>query len=146
LFKGLDVIKEKGLMSRFLQEVVKARGLAGYGEKEVRKLIEMGAVATLLISEDLDSGEAKVSCSNCDYKDTERIKSLKIFKNQISGNGCPKCNKKNLRIDDFRSAMDEFTELAESTGANVEMISTETEEGQQLVAFGGIAAILRFKP
>mgnify|MGYP005636814555 FL=1 len=38
-----------------------------------------------------------------------------------------------------------FEEKAEAIGANVEMISIETVEGQQLKEFGGIAAILRFK-
>jgi peptide chain release factor subunit 1 len=36
--------------------------------------------------------------------------------------------------------------LAEETGADVEIISIETEEGQMLKnSFGGIAAILRYK-
>ena len=36
--------------------------------------------------------------------------------------------------------------LAEQANTDVEIISTETEEGQMLKkAFGGIAAILRFK-
>ena len=41
--------------------------------------------------------------------------------------------------------IDELSELAEQTASNVEIISTETEEGMQLFrAFGGIAAILRY--
>ncbi|MFX0097380.1 MAG: hypothetical protein ACFE7E_06425, partial [Candidatus Hodarchaeota archaeon] len=36
--------------------------------------------------------------------------------------------------------------LAEQTGTRVELISTETEEGVELLNLGGIAAILRFKP
>ncbi len=41
--------------------------------------------------------------------------------------------------------IDEFAALAGNTGATVEFISTETMEGQQLKAIGGIAAILRYK-
>jgi peptide chain release factor subunit 1 len=146
LFKDLDVIKEKGLMSKFLQEVVKTHGLAGYGEKEVRKLLEMGAVDTLLFSEDRESFNASITCSNCDYSDNKSTKIMKKLEHELEKTQCPKCNQKGLRVAEVKSTLDEFTELAESTGANVEMISTETEEGQQLVAFGGIAAILRFKP
>lgn len=36
-------------------------------------------------------------------------------------------------------------EMAENTGAKVEIISTETEEGQQFNNLGGIGAILRFR-
>jgi peptide chain release factor subunit 1 len=42
--------------------------------------------------------------------------------------------------------IDYLAEQAELTNADVEIISGETEEGQMLKnAFGGIAAILRFK-
>jgi peptide subunit release factor 1 (eRF1)/intein/homing endonuclease len=41
--------------------------------------------------------------------------------------------------------MEELTIKAESTGAEVKLISTETREGQQLKDLGGIAAILRYE-
>jgi len=41
--------------------------------------------------------------------------------------------------------IEEIEKKAELTGAEVRMISTETEEGMQLKQLGGIAAILRFK-
>jgi len=146
LFRGLEVIKEKELVSRFLQEVVKDHGLAAYGEKEVRKYLEMGAVDTLLFSEDVVSFTASVSCSSCEYKDVRSTKDPKALEKQLVKAPCPTCNEKGLGVDEFKSTLDEFTVLAESTGAKVEIISTETEEGQQLMAFGGITAILRFKP
>ncbi len=39
----------------------------------------------------------------------------------------------------------EFTELAKNTGAEVKIISTETEEGEQFYNLGGIGSILRFR-
>jgi peptide subunit release factor 1 (eRF1) len=42
--------------------------------------------------------------------------------------------------------IDDFARLAEYTNTEVEIISTETEEGQMLKnSFGGIAAMLRFQ-
>jgi peptide subunit release factor 1 (eRF1) len=42
--------------------------------------------------------------------------------------------------------IDDFARLAEYTNSQVEVISTETEEGQMLKnSFGGLAAILRFR-
>ncbi len=146
LFKDLEVVKEKELVSRFLQEVVKDHGLGAYGENEVKKYLQMGAVDTLLFSEDVESFTADVGCSRCEYRDSRSTKNLKALEKQLDGMPCPGCNEKGLGIDEFKSTLDEFTALAESIGAKVEMISTETEEGQQLMAFGGIAAILRFKP
>jgi peptide chain release factor subunit 1 len=51
-----------------------------------------------------------------------------------------------LAVVEEKELIDDFTEMAEATGGTVELISTETEEGMQLYkAFGGIAALLRFK-
>lgn len=41
--------------------------------------------------------------------------------------------------------IEELTRMAAETGATIEFISTETMEGQQLKAIGGIAAILRYR-
>jgi peptide chain release factor subunit 1 len=42
--------------------------------------------------------------------------------------------------------VDDLAQMAEYSNVQVEVISTETEEGQMLKnAFGGIAAMLRFK-
>jgi peptide chain release factor subunit 1 len=42
--------------------------------------------------------------------------------------------------------IDDFVDMAEEVGSELEIISTETEEGIQLLkAFGGIAAILRYR-
>lgn len=146
VFKDLEVTKEKNLVQRFLSEVTKEHGLAAYGEKEIRHFLQIGAVETLLVSEEVESFAVKISCSNCDYVDTKTGHDLKAFEKEIEGIACPKCGEKSLGVDEFRSTLDELTERASKTGANVEVISTETEEGQQLKAFGGIAAILRFRP
>ncbi|MDP6613296.1 MAG: peptide chain release factor 1, partial [Candidatus Hydrothermarchaeota archaeon] len=86
------------------------------------------------------------SCANCDYTGNKTVRSLKAYEEAVSSEACPKCCESSLGIDKFKSTLDEFQELAEATGAKVEVISIETEEGQQLIAFGGIAAILRFRP
>jgi len=45
----------------------------------------------------------------------------------------------------LRPIVKELKPIAENIGANVEIISTDTEEGQQFYNLGGIGAILRFK-
>ena len=50
-----------------------------------------------------------------------------------------------MKIIKSEDIIDELVLLADETASNVEIISTETEEGMQLFrAFGGIAAILRY--
>jgi peptide chain release factor subunit 1 len=52
-----------------------------------------------------------------------------------------------MKAGESEDVIDDFVALAEEVGSEVEIISTETEEGMQLLkAFGGIGAILRYRP
>ncbi|TRO46000.1 peptide chain release factor 1, partial [Candidatus Bathyarchaeota archaeon] len=119
-----------------------------YGEAEVRKALEAGAVRTLLISEKVDLLRVTVKCSACGNEEKHTVKSAKLveFEQDLSGKPCPKCQAPSLTAVDEQDIIDDLAELAEQGNAEVEIISGETEEGQMLRnAFGGIAAILRFK-
>jgi peptide chain release factor subunit 1 len=68
------------------------------------------------------------------------------FQQSLVGRQCPKCNAQALSIIETEDLIDDFAKLAEYTNSEVEIISTETEEGQMLKnSFGGVAAMLRFK-
>jgi peptide chain release factor subunit 1 len=119
-----------------------------YGEAEVRKALEAGAVRTLLISENIDLLRVTVKCSACGYQEQHTIKSqtLTSFEQGLAGKPCPKCQAPSLAVAEKQDIIDDLAQIAEYTNADVEIISGETEEGQMLKnAFGGIAAILRFK-
>ncbi len=136
----LDLVREKRLMSRFLKEVVND-GLAAYGEEEVRRYLAMGAVDTLLLSEGLRLERVRYRCPKCG-KEKEVTLRDETTKKVI----CEDCNVEMEEVE-RRDVILELSELAEQSGAKVEILSTESEEGAMLLnAFGGIAAILRFKP
>ena len=59
----LEVTQDKLVMRQFMKELVIDKGLAAYGEKEVRHNLELGAVEILLLSEDLRKTRAKIVCS-----------------------------------------------------------------------------------
>ncbi len=133
----LDVMKDKKLMKRFLEEVRKDSGLAVYGEEEVRKALEMGAVEVVMISDALEKYRIKAKCGNCGYKINKIVNSLNIQ--------CPNCQIP-MNIEEKKDILEEYAELAEQTSADVEIVSRESEEGEILYkAFGGIAGILRYK-
>ena len=51
-----------------------------------------------------------------------------------------------MKIEESKDVIDEFAELSSQTGAQLEVISVETEEGVMLKeGFGGVAAMLRYK-
>ena len=55
VLEGLELVKEKRLMSRFMKLLVNEPELVAYGEEEVRKKLEEGSVEILLLSESVSS-------------------------------------------------------------------------------------------
>ncbi len=148
IMRKVRYVEEKQIMQQFLYEMGHDTGLITYGEAEVRRALEAGAVRTLLISEKVDLLRVTVQCSACGYEEKHTVKAQNLadFEQGLAGKPCPKCQAPSLGILDKRDVIDDLAELAEQANSDVEIISTETEEGQMLKnAFGGIAAILRFK-
>ena len=148
VMRKVRYIEERKIMQQFLYEVGHDTGKITYGEEDVRRALESGAVRTLLLSEGLEMTRITVKCNACGYQEQSTMKSQAVtnFEQSLSGKPCPKCNAAALGIADKEDLIDDFAKLAEYTNTEVEIISTETEEGQMLKnSFGGIAAILRFQ-
>jgi peptide chain release factor subunit 1 len=76
--EGLDLMREKKLMTRLMKLIANNETMVAYGEKEVRKKLEIGAVDTLLISEELDADfvhelveKAELTGSDVEFISTE---------------------------------------------------------------------------
>ncbi|MFQ6064444.1 MAG: peptide chain release factor aRF-1 [Candidatus Bathyarchaeia archaeon] len=148
ILRRVRYVEEKQIVQGFLDEIGHDTGLATYGEKEVRRALGSGAVETLLLSEGLDLVRVRVGCTACDYarEETMRERLVGDFEQRLSGEACPKCGAPALSVVDKKDLVDDLAELADELGADVEVISVETEEGQMLLkSFGGVAAVLRFK-
>jgi peptide chain release factor subunit 1 len=148
VMRKVRYIEERRIMQQFLYEVGHDTGKITYGEEDVRRALESGAVRTLLLSEGVEMARVTVKCNACNYQEQYTIKNqnLTSFEQSLQGKPCPKCNAAALSIVDKEDLIDNFAKLAEYTNTEVEIISTETEEGQMLKnSFGGIAAILRFQ-
>jgi peptide chain release factor subunit 1 len=148
IMKKVRYIEEKEIMQKFLYEVGHDTGMITYGEAEVRRLLAMGAVRMLLFSEGVDLSRVTVKCSACGYQEQKTVKNSekKAFEESLKGKPCPSCQAPSLAIVETTDIIDDLAQLAEASSTEVEVISTATEEGQMLKnAFGGIAAMLRFK-
>jgi peptide chain release factor subunit 1 len=146
--RRIRYVEEKKIMQNFLREIGHDTGLATYGENEVRRNLKAGILRTLLLSEDIELVRVTVKCTSCDYTKQETMKNHDVleFKQSLNGKPCPKCSVPSLFVANVKELIDELADLAEETGADVEILSGETEEGQMLKkSFGGIAAILRYK-
>ncbi|MEM3087026.1 MAG: peptide chain release factor aRF-1 [Halobacteria archaeon] len=139
VLKGMDLIREKELMTRFLALLSKD-GPAAYGEERIRKNLDIGAVEVLLLSDGLRWERVTMKCSNCG-------KERRVTRRGGPEEKLPRCECGGaFEAAETRDVIAELVELARQSGAQVQLISTESEEGAQLKnAFGGMAAILRYE-
>ena len=141
----LKIAKEKAIMKRFLKEVMKSEGsLAIYGEKQVRKALDMGVVDTLLLSEGLRIYRVKLKCPHCGYQQEMNLDETKMqgFVPPV----CSSCNSsEKMIIEEKLDLVDELSDKVETKGGSIHLVSRESDEGESLYsAFGGIAGILRY--
>lgn len=142
----LKIAKEKKVMKRFLKEITRGNeSLALYGEDEIRKALQMGAVDTLLLAEDLRRYRVTLACPTCDYSIQRTCKAEELDED-FEPSKCNECETPTqMEITEKIDLIDELSELAENTGAEVFLISQNSEEGDSLVsAFNGVAAITRY--
>jgi len=134
----LDLMREKQLMQRLLEEIRKSDGgLATYGEDQVRQALELGAVDILLVSEGLRKKRVsyKCACGTAGLVTVDREEQVR----------CPKCPSASPEILESKDLVDDLYEEASKVGTTVELLSVDSEEGEMLMkAFGGIAAVLRY--
>ena len=138
--KNLEVFKERQLLESFFREIRKPDGgLALYGEKEVREALERGAVEVLLISDSLRRYRVTWRCPQCGKEIKETVKG------EIPEKICEDCNVP-MEVVEKKDLIEEYYDIAEQFNTQVELISNESEEGKIFAkAFGGIAAILRYR-
>jgi peptide chain release factor subunit 1 len=141
--KDIDLIKQKKDMRAFFKEIATESGKVSYGEYNVRANLERNAVEVLLFSEDLRSERATLKCGICGYENkwTRKWKSNDAVP---TAENCPRCGSAQ-EITDVVDIVGEFSDLAEKGNTRIAFISTYFDEGSQfMIAFGGIAAILRY--
>jgi peptide chain release factor subunit 1 len=144
VLSDVEVVKEKKHMEMFLRDLVNDTGRASYGEEQVRNNLQMGSVELLLLSDELRKVRLTIKCQNCSFEEKKTMTKKPGDDDYQPGN-CTKCGS-SLRVVDSTDIVEELSSIADQMGTNVAFISSDFEEGNQLLnAFGGIAAILRFK-
>ena len=144
ILEGTRYLEEKEFVQKWLDMVYRDDDKATYGEAELRKAIELSALDTLLASEEIDMWRVELVCQN-----TGESKFLTVSKNDLAkvesnpSSYFPECTS-SVQLKEFKDLVEELGEQALNQGAHVEIISAATEEGQQLIHFGGFAGILRY--
>ncbi|MDR0791411.1 MAG: peptide chain release factor aRF-1 [Methanomassiliicoccaceae archaeon] len=136
----IELMHEKELIQRLLTEIRNSDGgLSAYGEEIVRDATMAGAADVILLSEDLNKRRVYVKCPNGhNYAFTSSSE-------QDGKIACRECGS-SAEIERDIDLVDDFFEIADQFSSSVEIISADSEEGEMLMkAFGGIAAVLRYR-
>ncbi|MCI0497597.1 MAG: peptide chain release factor aRF-1 [Thermoplasmata archaeon] len=130
----IDLMVEKKMVQRFMREVVKEHGKFAYGVANVLNTLVMGATEVVLVSEGLRVDLYEGRCGKCGHETRSNAPVATCL-----SCGAPVAVAKGDLVR-------RIAELADQSGAEVHLISPESEEGSSFLrTFGGVAAILRFR-
>lgn len=146
LLRDTRLVEEKTLVSNFLREASKPEGLAVYGLQRVLEALSMGAVDTVIVSEDVGITRVEFECGRCGYRKEVFTSQSEYYKklSEETKSPCPKCKAVEWSYKTM-DLVDYLYDKAQETGARVEVISPKTEHGSMFKSFGGVGAILRYK-
>lgn len=136
ILKEQEAIKEARLVNRFIREVVHG-GKAVYGLNEVLEAIKSQRADLVLVSEKLNEKGSVYRCKVCGAK-------FFIREGEEPYERCPECGGE-LEFIEEAELFDYIIELCNDYSVPYELISTDTQEGNQFFySFAGIGAFLRY--
>jgi len=141
--KNVKFIKEKKLITKFLDEVAQDTGKYCFGMRETMQGLDMGAVETLIVWEEFDYKRLHIKNPHAQTEDIlyvtpEEAKNPKLYRDAESG--------VELDVVDNKQFVEWIVENYKTYGTKLEFITDRSQEGNQFTrGFGGIGGILRYK-
>jgi len=141
--KNVRFIEEKQLVSSFLAEVAQDTGRYCFGINDTIQGLEMGAVSTLILWENLEMKRLRLRNQHTDVENVlhvtlEEAKNEQLYRCAETG-----AELMVLEHDDF---IDWMVENYKTFGTTLEFITDKSQEGNQFCkGFGGIGGLLRYR-
>jgi len=140
---NVKFVQEKKILSKFFEEISTDSGLVVFGVHDTMKVLETGAIETLLIYENMDIHRLILK-----NKEDESTSIIYLATDQLA-------DPKHYRDANTRAELEtvESVQLSEwiaenyvNFGASLQFITDKSSEGFQFVkGFGGIGGFLRYK-
>uniref|UniRef100_A0A1D1YYP7 Eukaryotic peptide chain release factor subunit 1-3 n=1 Tax=Anthurium amnicola TaxID=1678845 RepID=A0A1D1YYP7_9ARAE len=143
ILANVKFIQEKKLIGRYFEEISQDTGKYVYGVDDTLKTLEMGAVETLIVWENLDVNRCmmKNSCTG-----ETIVKHLKQEQEADQSNFTDPATNAELEPLESMSLLEWFTEEYSKFGCTLEFVTNKSQEGSQFCrGFGGIGGILRYQ-
>lgn len=139
---NVKFIQEKKLIGKYFEEISQDTGRVCYGIDDTLKALELGAIETLIVYENLEITRWVLRASNGSEVILHTTKAQEanreLFMDKKSG--------QEMEIVEQTSFLEWLAENYKNYGATLEFVSDKSSEGNQFVkGFGGIGAMLRYK-
>lgn len=140
---NVKFIQEKKLILKYFDEISQDTGKYCFGVGDTLKALEMGAVETLIVWENLDL--IRYSLKN-NTTNEERVLHLKPEQEKDKTHFTDQETGVELELVDSMSLLEWLANSYKGFGAGLEIITDRSQEGAQFVkGFGGIGGILRYQ-
>merc|ERR1712072_1549832 len=142
VLSNVKFIQEKKLIGRYFDEISQDTGKFCFGVDDTMKALEMGAVETLIIWENLDI--QRISLKNHEAEEdkilllnSEQEKDKTLYTDQETG--------VEMELEENMPLLEWLANNYKKFGAGLEIITDRSQEGSQYVrGFGGIGGMLRY--
>ncbi|KAI8052501.1 peptide chain release factor eRF1/aRF1 [Syncephalis plumigaleata] len=142
VLSNVKFVQEKKLIQQYFDEISLDTGKYCFGIDDTLKALDLGAVHTLIIFENLDM--SRIVLKNQAGEETvlhltpEQEKNRELFMDPSTG--------QEMEVVDKMQLLEWFTEHYKEFGTALEFVTNRSQEGAQFVkGFGGIGGLLRYK-
>lgn len=143
MLSNVKFVQEKRLISRFFDEISQDTGKFVFSVKDTLACLEMGAVETLIVWENLDcdrydllnTGTGKMDVK---HLTSEQAKDSSHFKDKETG--------AELEVQEKQPLLEWLANNYKKFGCQLEFVTNKSQEGSQFCrGFGGVGGVLRYQ-
>jgi peptide chain release factor subunit 1 len=143
ILQNVKFVEEKKLIQRYFDEIALDTGKYCFGISDTFKALEMGAVETLILFENLEV--VRVTFKVKETNEEKVVYWVKDQEKEASSFKDPTTTAE-MEIIDRIPLVEWFTDNYKKFGAQLEFVTNKSQEGSQFVkGFGGIGGILRYR-
>lgn len=144
---NVKFIQEKKLIAKYFDEVSQDTGLVCFGVNDTMKALELGAVETLILWENLQMTRYQFSAIEGAEESAKEILFLRPDEEKAGkGNMQDPNTGADLELEDKCLLIEWLANNYKGFGTNLEIITDRSQEGSQFCSgFGGIGGLLRYR-
>merc|ERR1712137_1086170 len=143
---NVKFVQEKRLISQYFEEISQDTGKYCFGVRDTLQALELGAVETLIVWENLDINRYELRNPSASNDQPPIIKMLRPNQESDASHFKDKDTNEQLETVDCQPLLEWLANNYQTFGTQLEFVTDKSQEGAQFCkGFGGIGGILRYQ-